>query len=76
MELQILNLAGPMETGNSVVFNDEHHMVKLAVEAEEDLPVMRGEAGEDGVNGMFTVEQKSLTVGYRMALLKLHCANG
>ena len=63
-------------TGNSAVFNDKNHMVKLAVEAEEDLPVFRGEVGEDGVNGMFTVGQKSLTVGCKMLLLKLHYANG
>jgi hypothetical protein len=37
---------------------------------------MREEEGEDGVNGMFTVGQKSLTVRCRMALLKLHYRNG
>jgi hypothetical protein len=63
-------------TGNSVVFNDKNHVVKLAVETEEDLPVFRGEVGEDGVNGMFTVGQKSLTVGCKMLLLKLDYANG
>ena len=60
-------------TGNSAVFNDKNHMVKLAVEAEEDLPVLRGEVGEDGVNGMFTIV---VAVGCKMVLLKLHCANG
>jgi hypothetical protein len=74
MELQILNLAGQMETGNSVVFNDEHHKVELAVEAEEDL-VMSGEVGEDGVKGTFTIELKGLTVRYIMVLLKLQYAN-
>ena len=63
-------------TGNSVVFNDKNHVVKLAVETEEELPVFRGEVGEDGVNGMFTVVQKSLPVGCKMLLLKLHYANG
>ena len=65
-------------TGNSAVFNDKNHMVKLAVEAEEDLPVLRGEVGEDGVNGMFTIGRKSLVVavGCKMVLLKLHCTNG
>nr|CAB3495391.1 unnamed protein product [Digitaria exilis] len=43
-----------MEAGNSIISNNEHHVVKLTAEAEE--------VGEDGVNSMFTIDQKRLTI--------------
>jgi hypothetical protein len=74
MELQILNLVGPMDTGNSIVLSDERHMVELVVEAEEELPATGEEIREDGMNGLFTVGQ-NLTVRCRTAVLKLHPTN-
>jgi hypothetical protein len=74
MELQILNLIGPMDTGNPIVLSDKRHIVELVVEAEEELPTMGEEILEDGMNGLFTVGQ-NLTVRCRMAVLKLHPTN-
>lgn len=74
MELQILDLVGPMETDNSIVLSDECHMVELVVKAEEELPAKGEDIQEDGMNGLFAVGQ-NLTVRCRMAVRKLHPTN-
>jgi hypothetical protein len=67
MELQILNLEGWMETGDSAIGQGKHRTVDFMVDVLGSLY---------GVSGMFTVGQNNLTTRARMSsVIKLHHTN-